>query len=56
MYQSDASIKTASGVKPGLKISGISARDINTLKKIYQSAPLPPNTTLNEPLEWATNY
>lgn len=56
MYQSEASIKTASGVKPGLKISGISARDINTLKRIYQSAPLPANMTLNEPLEWATNY
>lgn len=56
MYQSEASIKTANGVKPGLKISGISARDINTLKRIYQSAPLPANMTLNEPLEWATNY
>ncbi|HNG74123.1 MAG TPA: hypothetical protein PLY72_06690 [Candidatus Obscuribacter sp.] len=39
-----------------LKIAPISTRDINTLKRIYQSPPLPDNLTLNEPMEWATSY
>ena len=57
MYQSDSPPPPAkAGSRPGFKSANISSRDINTLKRVYESPALPDGFSLNEPLEWATTY
>ena len=53
MYQPPAGTAPA---KVFARTIGLSARDINTLRRLYQSPPLPGNLTLNQPMEWATGY
>lgn len=53
MYQPPAGTAPA---KVFARTIGLSARDINTLRRLYQSPPLPANLTLNQPMEWATGY
>ncbi len=42
--------------KAPIKLPGIGARDINTLKRIYEAPASPPGLSLEQPLEWATSY
>ena len=42
--------------KAAIKFSGIGARDINTLKRVYEAPATPAGLSLEQPLEWATNY
>ena len=57
MYQADSPAPaTKTGSRPGFKSVNISSRDINTLKRVYESPALPDGFSLNEPLEWATTY
>ena len=41
--------------KEGTKYSAISARDLNTLRRIYETAPLPSNYQSPHPMGWSLN-
>lgn len=54
---------SAAEITPGLKgkpaqikFSPISARDVNTLKKIYESPPLPEGFSMPQPQEWGWKF
>lgn len=42
--------------KAPIKFPGIGARDINTLKRVYEAPATPAGLSLEQPLEWATSY
>ena len=42
--------------KKEFKLSPVGARDINTLKRLYESPSVPSTLSLDMPMEWATTY
>ncbi|MBP9092628.1 hypothetical protein KBI23_16520 [bacterium] len=53
-----STINSAVGAKKKapIKLPGIGARDINTLKRVYEAPSTPAGLSLEQPLEWATSY
>lgn len=45
-----------SGTKLSSRSASINARDINTLKKVYEAPPLPSSYTAPSPMEWGSGW
>ncbi len=63
MYASDSGSSNTNAASPpvagkaaSVKFAPIGQRDINTLKRLYESPVVPPDLSLQQPLEWATSY
>jgi len=63
MYAADSGSSNTNAASPqvagkaaSVKFSPIGQRDINTLKRLYESPVVPPDLSLEQPLEWATSY